>query len=172
MPTIHSKSYISWAIRRIRPAPCSARFQMTLRSPDASAATRAFTTWLDHDDPVVGGHGYAVNDCRLLMSYSMPKGCGDCRLNSTQALSTKSVLLDLVPSLAIKAMPKALSDMAGWLAAYAYSSFSSLNGDSANNGPKSESSRKLTMLIAATPKFGERRPEYGADIRSSVVVAM
>ena len=24
-------------------------------------------------------------------------------------------------------------------------------------------------LIAETPKFGERRPEYGADIRSSVV---
>ncbi|MFN3192908.1 MAG: type II toxin-antitoxin system RelE/ParE family toxin [Aureliella sp.] len=24
-------------------------------------------------------------------------------------------------------------------------------------------------LIAATPEFGERRPEYGADIRSSVV---
>jgi toxin ParE1/3/4 len=25
------------------------------------------------------------------------------------------------------------------------------------------------MLIAATPEFGERRPEYGAEVRSSVI---
>ena len=36
----------------------------------------------------------------------------------------------------------------------------------ANWVEKIEGKRKL---IATTPEFGERRPEYGADIRSSVV---
>ena len=32
-----------------------------------------------------------------------------------------------------------------------------------------ETIEQKCRLIAATPDFGERRPEYGADIRSSVV---
>ena len=32
-----------------------------------------------------------------------------------------------------------------------------------------EKIEKKCMLIAATPDFGESRPEYGSDIRSSVV---
>ncbi len=32
-----------------------------------------------------------------------------------------------------------------------------------------ENIEQKCRLIAATPDFGERRPEYGADIRSSVI---
>ena len=32
-----------------------------------------------------------------------------------------------------------------------------------------ETIEEKCKLIAATPEFGERRPEYGAEIRSSVI---
>jgi toxin ParE1/3/4 len=48
---------------------------------------------------------------------------------------------------------------------------SSITSRATNRAPANwiDKIEEKCKLIATTPEFGERRPEYGADIRSSVV---